>query len=97
MKYYTKTQFIGLILGPAIALAIVLPPVPNSLSISAWYTSAVTIFMAIYWITEPVPLYATALTPIVLSAEKVTRSTTETTTQFGHQLIFLFLGGFLMA
>ena len=66
MKYYTKFQFIGLILGPAIALVMVLSPIPNSLSISAWYTSAVAIFLAIYWITEPIPLYATALTPIVL-------------------------------
>jgi len=97
MKYYTKFQFIGLILGPAIALVIVLSPIPNSLSISAWYTSAVAIFMAIYWITEPIPLYATALTPIVLFPLLNISSVKETSTQFGHPLIFLFLGGFLIA
>jgi len=97
MRYYTKFQLLGFFLGPAIALIMILSPTPSSLSLSAWHTAAVAIFLAIYWITEPIPLYVTALIPIVVFPLLDISSVKETTQQFGHPLIFLFLGGFLIA
>lgn len=97
MRYYTKFQLLGFFLGPAVALIMILSPTPSSLSLSAWNTAAVAIFLAIYWITEPIPLYVTALIPIIVFPLLNISTVKETTTQFGHPLIFLFLGGFLIA
>jgi len=53
--------------------------------------------MAIWWMTEAVPLAATALLPIVWFPMLDIEGISETAASFAHPLIFLFLGGFLLA
>jgi sodium-dependent dicarboxylate transporter 2/3/5 len=61
------------------------------------YTAAIAILMAIWWITEAIPLAATALLPVVLfPLLGVVDGKTISAMYFNH-LIFLFIGGFLMA
>jgi sodium-dependent dicarboxylate transporter 2/3/5 len=61
------------------------------------YTLAIAILMAIWWITEAVPLAVTALLPVVLfPVFGVLDGKTVSSMYFNH-LIFLFLGGFVMA
>jgi sodium-dependent dicarboxylate transporter 2/3/5 len=61
------------------------------------YTLAIAILMAIWWITEAVPLAVTALLPVVLFPMfGVVDGKTISAMYFNH-LIFLFIGGFLMA
>jgi sodium-dependent dicarboxylate transporter 2/3/5 len=67
------------------------------MSIPAWRTAAVGVLMATWWITEAIPLAATALLPIVLFPALGVASVSASTAPFANPVIFLFLGGFLIA
>lgn len=56
-----------------------------------------TFWIAIWWITEAIPIAATALLPIVLFPLSGGMELTTTTAAFGHKYVFLYLGGFLIA
>ena len=88
---------LGLILGSLVFIIILVLPEPSGMEPVAWHTTAVAILMAIYWITEAMPLYVTALIPIILFPVLNISSLKDITSPFGHPLIFLFLGGFLLA
>ncbi len=61
------------------------------------YTLAVALLMAIWWITEVVPLAVTSLLPIILfPALGIMNGKAVSATYFNH-VIFLFIGGFLIA
>ncbi len=60
-------------------------------------TAAVAAWMALWWMTEAVHVSVTALLPIALFPLVRARSITEATASYGHPLIFLFLGGFVLA
>ena len=60
-------------------------------------TAGVMVWMAIWWMTEAIPLYATALLPLVLFPLTGARTIRETASPYAHELIFLFMGGFLLA
>ena len=61
------------------------------------YTLAIAILMAIWWITEIIPLAATALLPVALfPLFGIMNGKAVSSTYFNH-IIFLFLGGFLVA
>jgi sodium-dependent dicarboxylate transporter 2/3/5 len=85
------------LLGPALALALVLLPPPGDLPLPAWRTAAVALWMAVWWVTEAVPIAATSLLPLVLFPLLGIGSAQEAAAPYGNSLIFLFLGGFLLA
>ncbi|HLS28814.1 MAG TPA: SLC13 family permease, partial [Opitutales bacterium] len=93
----TPVQFAGLILGPVAALLLLLffKPVPDSPQIG--YMMAVVVLMAIWWITEAIPLAATSLLPFVLFPSLGILPATEVANSYFNPIIFLFLGGFLIA
>ena len=62
---YGVRQRAGLFLGPAAFLIILLIPAPAGLAPEAWSVGGVAIFMAIWWVTEAIPIPATALLPII--------------------------------
>jgi len=83
--------------APAAALALILftDLAPENPRIT--YTLAVAILMAIWWVTEAIPLAATALVPVALfPLFGVVDGKTVSAMYFNH-LIFLFIGGFIMA
>lgn len=90
-------QQIGLILGVVAALAIGLAPAPVGMSPAAQGAAAVTALMAIWWISEAIPIPITALLPLVLFPGLGVLSASSTAAAYGNHLIFLFLGGFLLA
>jgi sodium-dependent dicarboxylate transporter 2/3/5 len=59
--------------------------------------AAVTALMAVWWLTEAVHMAATALLPLALFPLLGILSGKETAAVYGHELVFLFLGGFLIA
>ncbi|MEA3452095.1 MAG: SLC13 family permease, partial [Bacteroidota bacterium] len=68
---------------------------PNKPEITS--TLAVALLMAIWWVTEAVPISVTALLPVVLfPLLGIMNGKAVSSTYFNH-VIFLFLGGFLMA
>jgi sodium-dependent dicarboxylate transporter 2/3/5 len=72
-------------------------PAPEGLGPSAWRTAAVGLLMAVWWVTEAVSISATALLPIVLFPLLGITDVEGATTPYANPLIFLFLGGFLLA
>ena len=58
---------------------------------------ASTLWIAIWWITEAIPIAATSLMPIILFPLSGGLSLSETTSSFGHRFVFLYLGGFILA
>jgi sodium-dependent dicarboxylate transporter 2/3/5 len=90
-------QKIGLFLGPFIAAIMLLSDAPSGLGEIGWTTAAFGVLMAIWWATEAVPIAVTALLPLVLFPVFGVSSMTDTATQYGNKIIFLFLGGFIVA
>lgn len=84
-------------MGPALFLIILLWFHPEGLSKEANAILASTIWIAIWWITEAVPIAITSLLPIVLFPLTGGMELSETTASFGHRYIFLYIGGFILA
>lgn len=63
----------------------------------ARFVAAIATLMAFWWITEAIPLAVTSLLPIILIPALTERSVGETTAAYGNPIVFLFLGGFLLA
>ena len=90
-------NIIGLILGPLLFLAIMIFVDAEGLSFEAKCILASTAWMAVWWVTECVPISVTALLPIVLFPLTGGMDLATTTAAYGHKLVFLFVGGFLIA
>jgi sodium-dependent dicarboxylate transporter 2/3/5 len=88
---------LGLVGGVALAALLLLLPPPAELSPAAWRTAAVGVLMAVWWMTEAAPLAVTALVPIVLFPVLGVATVDAATSPYANPLIFLFLGGFLIA
>ncbi len=88
---------IGLILGPLLFLLFLFLPQPGGLSESGMAVAGIAVLMAIWWITEAIPIPATALIPIVLYPLLDVMAPAEVTQSYAHHLIFLFMGGFMIA
>ncbi len=59
--------------------------------------AAVATLMAVWWMSEAIPLAATSLLPIVLIPALTERTVSEATAPYASSIVFLFLGGFLIA
>ncbi|WP_216829477.1 SLC13 family permease [Alkalihalobacterium elongatum] len=94
---YKKTQLLGLLLGPALFTFIMLFFSPEGLTLEARAVLASTVWIATWWITEAIPIPATSLLPIVLFPITGALDSGTVTSSYGNSIIFLFLGGFLIA
>ncbi len=92
-----KTKNIGLFSGPLSFILIIVFFHPEGLTQEANAILASTLWMAIWWITEAIPISVTALLPIILFPLSGGLELSETTASFGHKYVFLYLGGFIIA
>jgi sodium-dependent dicarboxylate transporter 2/3/5 len=90
-------QSIGLALGPLVAAAMLVAGAPDELSPAAWRTAAVGLLMAIWWATEAVPIAITSFLPIVLFPLLGIAGIRQTVVPYSDPVVFLFLGGFVVA
>ena len=97
MPLNISTKAIGFWLGLFLFVLLLMLPIPDGLSPEAWKTAAVATLMATWWITEAIPIPATALLPVVLFPIMGVLPIDDTVTPYAHPLIFLFLGGFIIA
>ncbi|MEW9920221.1 DASS family sodium-coupled anion symporter [Marimonas sp. MJW-29] len=72
-------------------------PAPERLSGSAWLAAGLAAAMALWWVTEALPLAATALLPLAYAPLVGIAQIEEVAGAYGDPLIVLFLGGFLIA
>ncbi|MCK4270268.1 MAG: anion permease, partial [Methanogenium sp.] len=89
MKKRTIGRYLGLIIF--LIMVILFPDDP------AMKVAAVTSLMVIWWITEAIPIPATALLPIVLFPVLGILNPAEAAAPYADKIIFLFMGGFIIA
>ena len=94
MKLYKK---IGFISGLALLILILILPSPEGLPPSAKKMAAVVCLMGAWWVTEAIPIAATALVPIVLFPLFGIMPASEVTPLYSNSKIYLFMGGFFLA
>ena len=102
----SRRQDVGLVAGPIAALALGLA-LPDAYADSAGAvvpftaagraTAAIAAWMAVWWLTEAISVYATALLPLVLMPLLGAATIRSAAAPYAHELIFLFMGGFLIA
>ncbi|MDX8343342.1 DASS family sodium-coupled anion symporter [Rossellomorea sp. YZS02] len=90
-------QTIGFVLGPLLFMLILLFFSPEGLSKEAVAVLAGTVWIAVWWITEAIPIPATSLLPIILFPVTGALQSGEVTSAYGDGTIFLFMGGFIIA
>ncbi|MCG8585740.1 MAG: DASS family sodium-coupled anion symporter [Pirellulales bacterium] len=105
-KKRAAVQWAGLVAGPLLALMTYLSA-PEAyldargqsvvLTEAARATLAMMVWMAIWWLTEAVEIYVTALLPLATFPLLGVADMKQTATPYAHPLIFLFMGGFLLA
>src|SRR5699024_1925346 len=96
-RTYKTGQLIGLILGPFLFIAILLFFKPEGLSSEGVAVLASTLWIAVWWITEAVPIPVTSLLPLVLFPLSQGLDIDATASSYGDETIFLFMGGFMIA
>src|SRR6056297_2471771 len=88
---------LSILLGLAgLAAPLLLPP-PGAMPEPAWRAAGLALMMALWWLTEALPLAATALLPLALAPLLGLAPIEDVAPSYAHPLILLFLGGFLIA
>lgn len=96
-KKVSAIKIAGLVAGPLVFAVLMFGTGIEGLPREGQAALAVTMLMAIWWLTEALPIYATALVPLVLFPFTGVLSSGETSANYGNELIYLFLGGFLLS
>lgn len=96
-------RIFGLV-GGVIAAVLVYFVLPADLEVWPKLTAATAVLMAIWWMTEAIPIPATALLPLIIFPLLVPSeesdggvSVSDVGANYGNDIIFLFMGGFLLA
>ena len=84
-----QAKKVALVLGPLIFFIIVQGPFFTDLSTAARYVLATTVWMAIWWVFEAVPIAVTALLPLLLFPASESLSIKATAASYAHPIIFL--------
>ncbi|MFQ5877710.1 MAG: SLC13 family permease [Acidobacteriota bacterium] len=104
--FRSTVQWAGLLAGPALALGayLLLPDAYQDglgrsvpLGHAGRATAAAAVWMAVWWMSEAIPVYATALLPLALLPAAGAVTMRAAAAPYGHELIFLFMGGFILA
>lgn len=88
---------IGLVLGPAVLALFLATSPPPELGADGWRAAGVGLWMAVWWVTEAVPIPATALVPLAAFPPLGVAGASEAAAPYANPIVFLFLGGFLLA
>ena len=97
LKNLNTRQKTGLVCGPLLFLVVLLLPVPEGMSPEALRVAAVALLMACFWMAETLPIPITAVLPIFMFPLLRVMPTAEVTASYGDQILFLFMGGFIIA
>ncbi len=87
----------GLLAGVLLLAATLVMPPPAGLPLDGWRTLGLALMMAVWWTTEPVPVGVTALLPLIVLPLLGIGDIGSAAAPYASPLVFLFLGGFLLA
>ena len=88
---------IGLILGLVLLVLMLILPAPDGLSDRAMRAGGVTLLMACWWMTEAIPISATALVPLAIFPLLGILDAKTTAVNYGHNYVLMLLAGFFIA
>jgi len=88
---------IGFIAGPLAFILITTLVGPDFISATAGKVLAVAVWMIIWWIAEAAPVPVTALLPLILFPFLGIMKMSEAAAPYANPIIFLFMGGFMIA
>ncbi len=88
---------IGIIAGLLLLVGGLILPIPEGMSPEARNVGLVTMLMAIWWMTEAIPVYATAFVPMVLFPILGILPAGETAVNYGHDFVLMMISGFFLA
>lgn len=87
----------GMALGPTLFFLILFMPTPEGMPEAAKAVFAISVWMIVWWITEAIPVYATALLPIGLIPVLGVLPVKQIAAEYMHPIIILLLGMFMIA
>ena len=93
----SSKELIYILAGPLSFIIILLLPTAKDMTAEAHAVLAVTSWIAIWWITEAIPIPVTSLLPIILFPLTGALDIAKTASSYGHKMIFLYMGGFIIA
>jgi sodium-dependent dicarboxylate transporter 2/3/5 len=88
---------IGLAAAPVVLAGMLLSEPPAGMDTAAWRTAGVVAVMAVLWMTEAIPIAVTAMLPLILFPLLGVASIQETAAPYADPVVYLFLGGFVLA
>ncbi len=97
MATYGTRRLAGFLIGILLFAAILLLPAPAGMSGEAQRMAAVAALMAAWWISEATHIAVTALIPIAAYPLLGIMPSTEVAPHYANHLIFLYIGGFILA
>ncbi|QPZ39440.1 SLC13 family permease [Paramicrobacterium chengjingii] len=102
-KKTNNRRWLGVVVGVVLAVVVYIA-MPADLDNPPKITAATAVLMGVWWMTEAIPIPATALVPVlVFPVAHMVDSEGETIdfdgvgASYGNNIIFLFMGGFLIA
>lgn len=87
---------VGLFGGPLLALLVFFKPI-DGLTLEAHKLLSIMVLVAIWWITEPVSIPVTSLIGPTLAVMTGVVPVSMAFAAFANPMIFLFMGGFILA
>ncbi|WP_144795041.1 DASS family sodium-coupled anion symporter [Kocuria palustris] len=91
-----QIQWLGLAAGLALGILVYLV-MPGDVPHEARLTAGTAVLMAVWWMTEALPIPATALIPLIVFPTLGSTPLDDVGASYGNNVIFLFMGGFLLA
>lgn len=87
---------VGLVAGPLVFVLVALSPIAD-LSFEAKVVLGLALWMAGWWVTAAIPIYATAFLPVIVLPAAGALQLGDVVAPYADRIIFLFMGGLLMA
>jgi solute carrier family 13 (sodium-dependent dicarboxylate transporter), member 2/3/5 len=87
----------GLIAGAIAFTAMLIMGAPAGMTTPAWHVAALTLLMAIWWMTEALPLTVTALLPFLALPLMGVMNANDVAKEYYSPILFLILGGAFLA
>lgn len=91
-----RVRWVGLAAG-LVGAVVVFLLMPGDVPYAARITAGTAVLMGIWWMTEALPIPATALMPLIVFPVFAEADIAEVGGSYGSDIIFLFMGGFMLA
>jgi sodium-dependent dicarboxylate transporter 2/3/5 len=94
-QFNMRRRTVGLFLGPAVLIALLLAPLP--IAAPAHRLAAILGMVIVFWVTEALPLAITAVLGPILAVILGVAPVRDALASFADPVVFVFIGGFILA